>query len=221
MTEHIALKTEHIRPESEHIAQKLNTSPQPAEHIAPTGFPSSRRLQPGPSHGQSQRNLPPRPRTHPERTFRLRSLLTSLHSRLFPCHLSPENVHYLSRPPMTRRQMPAVIPLPAHLSHLLALLPLRSVPVPFRSHVSALFPLPFPLTRLRPTPSPRPPTRRPWGRPAVRSQPQPSSPTRQKIRSNCLSPARPPLGGGLARDSSPLHPPPISTPGHPPCLVLA
>ncbi len=28
----------------------------------------------------------------------------------------------------------------------------------------------------------------------------------QKIRPNCLSPARPPLGGGLARDSSPLHP---------------
>ena len=41
-------------------------------------------------------------------------------------------------------------------------------------------------------------------------------PTPQKIRPSCLSPARPPLGVGLARDSSPLHPPPISAAAHPP-----
>ena len=37
-----------------------------------------------------------------------------------------------------------------------------------------------------------------------------------KIRQSCLSPARPPLGAGLARDSSPLHPRPL-----PACLRSA
>ena len=57
--------------------------------------------------------------------------------------------------------------------------------------------------RLRPTPSPRPRPRRRWGRPAVPSQPQPSSPARQKIRLSALSPARTPMRGSGWRESAP------------------
>ncbi len=61
--------------------------------------------------------------------------------------------------------------------------------------------------RLRPNPSPRPRTQRPWGRPAVTSQPQPSSPTRQKIRPKLSLASLNPQGGfRLARDSSPFTP---------------
>ena len=60
----------------------------------------------------------------------------------------------------------------------------------------------------RPNPSPPPRTQRPQRRPAVPSQPQPSSPIRQKIRPSSLWPARTPIGGfGLARDCSPPSPP--------------
>ena len=60
--------------------------------------------------------------------------------------------------------------------------------VPFQSHFSPRSPLPF--------------------RPPFIAGPR-------KIGPNCLWPGRPPLGVGLARDSSPLHPPRLATPDHP------
>ena len=146
--------------------------------------------------------------------------------------------------------MPSARPLPPLLAHLLALLALRSFPVPFRSHFSPLAPLPFPFSllrrpllllnqsnheppssrRLQPGPSStqQPRLSRPPRSPV---RPQPTAPflTRlllsargfqftpapPKIRPSCLSAARPPLGVGLPRDSSPLHPPPIPTPAEP------
>ena len=63
---------------------------------------------------------------------------------------------------------------------------------------------------LHPNPSPRPRTQPPPRRPAVPSQPQPSSPTRQKIRPK-LSLASPnPLGDSGWREIAPPSPPPNS-----------
>ena len=63
----------------------------------------------------------------------------------------------------------------------------------------------------RPSRPPQQPERKPLVH--LHSQPQPSSPTRQKIRQSYLSAARPPLGAGLPRDSSHLHSPPDPAPG--------
>ena len=60
---------------------------------------------------------------------------------------------------------------------------------------------------LRPTPSPRPRTQPLQRRPAAPSQPQPSSPTRQKIRPK-LSLASPPPEGAGWREIAPPSPPP-------------
>ena len=92
------------------------------------------------------------------------------------------------------------------------LLALRFLTVLSRSHFSALAPLTFPLRRLCPTPSPRPRTQRPWSRPAVPSQPQPSSPARPKTGPSYLSPGRTPSGGSAWREIAPPSPPPISAP---------
>ena len=60
-----------------------------------------------------------------------------------------------------------------------------------------------------PTPSPRPRTQPIQRRPAAPSQPQPSSPTRQKIRPKLSLASLPPLGAGW-REIAPPSPPPDS-----------
>ena len=57
--------------------------------------------------------------------------------------------------------------------------------------------------RLGPNPSPRPRAGRPWRRPAVPAQPQPSSPTRREIRLSRLWPARTPSGGSGWPETAP------------------
>ena len=68
--------------------------------------------------------------------------------------------------------------------------------------------------RPHPNPSPRPRTQPLQRRPAAPSQPQPSSPTRRKIRPKLsLASANPLWGFALARDSSPFTPTQFPTPG--------
>ena len=65
----------------------------------------------------------------------------------------------------------------------------------------------------RPNPSPPPRTQRRQRRPAVPSQPQPSSPIRQKIRPSSLWPARTPYGGsGWPETAPPFTPHPFPLP---------
>ena len=106
-----------------------------------------------------------------------------------PCPLTPENVHYLSKSlaPWSPVPMPLAwraLRLPPLLSRLLRLLP-TSRPIPL---------VPRSLASLPPSPSPSCP---------VPSQPQPSSPARQKIRQSYLSPARTPSGGSGWREIAP------------------
>ena len=63
--------------------------------------------------------------------------------------------------------------------------------------------------RLHPTPAPRPRTQPLHRRPALPSQPRPSSPTRQKIRPKLSLASLPPLGAGW-REIAPPSPPPKS-----------
>ena len=79
----------------------------------------------------------------------------------------------------------------------------RSLLAPRRR--SRLFPI-FRSRRLRPNPSPPPRTQRPQRRPAVPSQPQHSSPIRQKIRPSGLWPARTPYGGSGWPETAPTSP---------------
>ena len=89
-----------------------------------------------------------------------------------------------------------------------SLTPSLLCPLPFRPPLLRLLALLTPWRCLHMRPLQRPP--------AIPSQPRPSSPTREKIRPSCLSPARPLLGVGLARDSSPFTPTQLPPPSHPP-----
>ena len=88
---HIPLETEHIRPKTGHIAPETDTSPlnipsRPKPALSLPKGPALSLSNGGPSAPaeRSQRNLPPRPRTHPERTSP--SSLTS-HSLYVPVSL--------------------------------------------------------------------------------------------------------------------------------------
>ena len=68
--------------------------------------------------------------------------------------------------------------------------------------------------RPRPTPSPRPRTQPLQRRPAAPSKPQPSSPTRQKIRPKLSLASPPPLGAGWREIAPPSPPPNSHRPAH-------
>ena len=68
--------------------------------------------------------------------------------------------------------------------------------------------------RPHPNPSPRPRTQPPPRRPALPSQPQPSSPTRQKIRPKLSLASPPPLGAGWREIAPPSPPPNSRRPAH-------
>ena len=150
----------------------------------------------------------------------LLSLLTTLRSLLplppcpfvtSKCTLETPYPSSLPRTPHARPPPPTPRP-PDATAAVPALFPtLRRRPV---SDQPLLFETPS-----TPTPSPRPRTQPLQRRPAAPSQPQPSSPTRQKNRPKLsLASPNPLWGFGLARDSSPFTPTQFPPPGTRPRL---
>ncbi len=108
--------------------------------------------------------------------------------------------------------MPTAAPLLHRLLPLLQRLPLHSFAILRTGRLPTGL---FRPRRPRPTPSPRPRPQPLQRRPAAPSKPQPSSPTRPKIRPKLSLAGPPPLGAGR-REIAPPSPPPKSDHSQPP-----